>query len=129
VIVVDGSVAVLAVLDNTAAREVLLGEDLHAPAVIDIEVLGALRHLLGQGVVRANDAAASLEAWRYMAVFRHRSFADLERMWELRDNLTASDAAYVSLAEALNCDLVTADRHLAGAPGVRCPVTVIAAVS
>ncbi len=126
-IVVDASVAVLAVLYDTAAREVLRGEDLHAPAVIDIEVLGALRRRLRQGMVRVNDAAASLEAWRYMAVFRHHSFADLKRMWELRDNLTASDAAYVSLAETLHCELVTADRNLAGAAGIRCPVTVIAA--
>jgi predicted nucleic acid-binding protein len=49
----------------------------------------------------------------------------LARMWELRDNLSAYDASYVALAEALRCRLVTADARIAGAPGVRCAVTVV----
>lgn len=124
-VVVDASLAVQAVLDDQAARETLRTEELHAPSVIDVEVVSALRRLVLQGHIDMPAAAASLLVWRYIAVFRHHSFADIERMWELRDNVIASDAAYVSLAESLDCALVTADRRLAGAPGVRCPVTVI----
>lgn len=46
-------------------------------------------------------------------------------MWELRDNLTAYDATYVALAEALDCKLLTADGRLAGAPGPRCTIAVV----
>lgn len=51
--------------------------------------------------------------------------AFLARIWELRDNLTAYDATYVSLAEALECKLVTADARLAQAPGPTCSITVV----
>ena len=44
----------------------------------------------------------------------------LDRVWELRDNLTACDAAYVALAEAIDCPLVTADAPISRAPGLRC---------
>jgi predicted nucleic acid-binding protein len=49
----------------------------------------------------------------------------LPRIWQLRDNLTAYDATYVALAEALSCELVTADARLARAPGPACPITVV----
>lgn len=49
----------------------------------------------------------------------------LPRIWELRDNLTAYDATYVALAEALACELLPADARLARAPGPTCPVTVV----
>ncbi|MBA2239982.1 MAG: PIN domain-containing protein [Solirubrobacterales bacterium] len=46
-------------------------------------------------------------------------------MWQLRENLSAYDATYVALAEALGCPLITADARLSRAPGLRCPVTVV----
>ena len=49
-------------------------------------------------------------------------FDKLARVQELRDNLTAYDAAYVALAEALGCALVTADARLASSPGPACPI-------
>jgi predicted nucleic acid-binding protein len=49
----------------------------------------------------------------------------LPRIWQLRDNLTAYDAAYVALAEALDCTLVTADGRLGRSTGARCPITVV----
>jgi predicted nucleic acid-binding protein len=49
----------------------------------------------------------------------------LDRMWQLRENVTAYDAAYVALAEALDCPVVTADARLSRAPGLRCTVTVV----
>jgi len=52
-------------------------------------------------------------------------YALLDRVWELRDNLSAYDASYIALAELLSCNLVTADRRLSRAPGIGCPVTVV----
>lgn len=49
----------------------------------------------------------------------------MPRIWELRDNLTAYDAAYVALAEALDAPLLTGDRHLARASGPRCPIELL----
>jgi len=49
----------------------------------------------------------------------------LDRIWELRDNLSAYDAGYIALAERLGCALVTADARLSRALGIRCPVTVV----
>jgi predicted nucleic acid-binding protein len=49
----------------------------------------------------------------------------LDRVWELRDNLSACDASYVALAELLDCNLLTADARRGRSPGVRCPVTVV----
>ena len=57
---------------------------------------------------------------------RHAVFPLLSRVWELRDNLTAYDACYVALAEALRAPLLTADARLAAAAGIRCTVTVVA---
>jgi len=60
-----------------------------------------------------------------LAITRHSTFPMLDRVWELRDNLTAYDAAYVALAEAFDCPLVTADARISRAPGLRCSVTVL----
>jgi predicted nucleic acid-binding protein len=54
-------------------------------------------------------------------------FALLQRVWELRDNLSAYDASYVALAELLDCTLLTADRRLSRAPGIRCSITAVPA--
>jgi predicted nucleic acid-binding protein len=56
---------------------------------------------------------------------RYPVFGILDRVWQLRDNLSAYDATYVALAEQLGCALLTADQRLAGAPGLRCPITVV----
>jgi predicted nucleic acid-binding protein len=58
-------------------------------------------------------------------VIRYAVFGLLERIWELRTNLTAYDASYVALAEALDCALVTCDARIARAPGLKCAVTVL----
>jgi predicted nucleic acid-binding protein len=66
-----------------------------------------------------------LDVYRWMAITRHGIFAMFDRIWELRDNVTAYDAAYVALAEAIECPLVTADARLSRARGLRCSVTVV----
>jgi predicted nucleic acid-binding protein len=129
VIVVDASVLVTALADDGAdgrrARWRLRGERLSAPAVVDLEVLAALRRLATAGRLgsaRADQAIADLRSVR-VARIAHKAL--LSRCWELRANLTVYDAAYVALAEAFDAVLVTADGRLAGAPALRCTVEVL----
>jgi predicted nucleic acid-binding protein len=68
---------------------------------------------------------AALDAFRRLGMTRYPVFSMLDRVWELRDNLSAYDASYVALAELLGCSLLTADARLSRAPGIRCPVTVV----
>ena len=56
---------------------------------------------------------------------RYLAFTLLDRVWELRESLSAYDASYVALAELLDCNLLTADARLSRAPGVRCPITLV----
>jgi len=124
-IVVDASALVQALLQDASARDRLRGDELHAPFLIDSEVLNALRgHFLGG---RINNADAELVIARLgsMDLTRHSSVPLAERVWELRSNLTAYDASYVALAERLGGDLVTADARIARAPGLRCGVHVV----
>jgi predicted nucleic acid-binding protein len=78
-----------------------------------------------RGQIGADDAGAALARWARLGVRRFAVVGLLARVWELRDNLTAYDATYVALAEALACELVTADARLAQAPGPRCRITVV----
>jgi predicted nucleic acid-binding protein len=130
VIVVDASVLVTALADDDPdgrrARARLVGERLAAPAVVDLEVVSAWRRLwlAGQlGRDRVEAALADLESLRLERVPHPRM---LRRCWELRENITVYDAAYVALAEHLETTLVTADRRLAVAPGPRCEVELMA---
>ena len=65
------------------------------------------------------------ERWVGMGLRRYGAVGLLDRIWELRDNLTAYDATYVALAEALDCPLLTTDVRLARTPGVKCSITVL----
>jgi predicted nucleic acid-binding protein len=120
VIVVDTSAVLRALADETpdaALVKRLSSAPMHVPHLIDAEVLHALRGLvLGKkiSVDRATDARRDFTALR-LTRYPIRDLSD--RIWELRDNLTAYDACYVALAEALDCPLVTSDAKLAGAPG------------
>jgi predicted nucleic acid-binding protein len=93
--------------------------------VTDVEIASALRKRVHFGQFTADDGWRALETYRWMAVTRHSTFAFFDRIWELRDSLTAYDAAYVALAEIMECPLVTADARLSRAPGLRCAVTVL----
>ncbi|MFW6010309.1 MAG: type II toxin-antitoxin system VapC family toxin [Gemmatimonadota bacterium] len=119
------------VIDASAVVELLLGgrraepvipwfEDhegrLHAPGLLDVEVAQALRRLARSGFMAAGRARAAVELLQELPVDRHLETPLLPRMWELRGNPTAYDAAYVALAEALGCALLTFDVALAGAP-------------
>ena len=126
-IVVDASAAITAVLNAGAARRALSGEQLHAPHLIDAEVASGLRRRVAAAQLSAADGWSVLNTWRSLGMTRYPVFALLERVWELRDNLSAYDASYVALAEALDCSLLTADSALSRAPGIRCSITLVPA--
>ena len=98
---------------------------MHAPHLIDSEVAHVLRRRVRLGGLDAATGWNLLNTFRWMAITRHGTFSMLDRVWELRDNLTAYDAAYVALAEIIDCPLVTADGRISRAPGIRCVVTVV----
>lgn len=125
-IVVDAS-ALYEVLIGTATgrtvgEQMLAADDLAAPAVVDVEVLGVIRRQEMQGLIdptAAQQAVDDLEIWPAER-YDHRPF--VARAWELRRNLRTWDAFYVALAEALDATLLTTDERLIGASGPRCPV-------
>ncbi|MGH3443780.1 MAG: type II toxin-antitoxin system VapC family toxin [Nocardioidaceae bacterium] len=108
-----------------AARDLLGQQQLHVPHVVDDEVGSALRRRVLAGVLTADARWDALDAWRRLALTRYPVFTLLDRVWELRENLSAYDASYVALAESLGCALVTADGRMSRAPGLACPVTVL----
>lgn len=124
-IVVDASVALAGLFNDGPARRALGAEQLHAPHLIDSEVASGLRRRTFAGHLSETHALAVLDAWRRLAVTRYPVLGLLDRVWELRNNLSAYDAGYVALAEGLDCGLLTADARLSRAAGLRCPITVV----
>ena len=117
-IVVDTSVVLNALCDvgvkGEQARAALLADDnFAAPAHFPIEFLSSLRGLvLGKKIV-VEDAAAALKAFKELGIeIFPATEMDLERAWSLRENITAYDAAYISLAERLGAALITQDARL-----------------
>ena len=73
----------------------------------------------------ADSGWTALDVFRRLGMTRYPVFSLLDRVWELRDNLSAYDASYVALAELLDCNLLTADARRSRAPGIRCPITLV----
>jgi predicted nucleic acid-binding protein len=128
-IVVDASVVVTALADDgddgDRARLRLRDERLVAPHLIDLEVASAWRRLASTGDLDERRAQLALEDLRALRVERVPHGPLLARCWELRDNLSVYDAAYVALAEVLEVSLLTADRRLASASGPRCEIDLL----
>lgn len=124
-IVLDASAAVLGLLADGEAREQMRGEALAGPHLIDAEVLHALRGQVRRGTIDDRAARRAVRAWRALGLERFAVAGLAERIWDLRDNVTAYDACYVALAEVLDVPLVTADARLAATPGPRCRTTVL----
>ncbi len=124
-IVVDASAALAALLNAGAARRALGTEQLHVPHLIDAEVASGLRRKVASADIGPDAGWAALDVWRHLGMARYPVFGILDRVWQLRDNLSAYDASYVALAEQLGCTLLTADQRLARAPAIRCPITVV----
>lgn len=120
-IVVDAS-AVLELLLGTdrgrAVAERVTGaeSDAHAPALIDLEVVQALRRYVRAGEMTTERGRETVDLLRVLGIRRHHHVPLLKRIWSFRDTLNAYDASYVALAEGLGCPLLTADAKLAAAP-------------
>lgn len=129
-IVVDASVLAPALaddgIDGDRVRERLRGEQLVAPELVDLEILSTLRRAVRGGRLDERRWGQALDDLAALPLRRVSHLALLSRVWELRDNLTAYDAAYVALAEALDALLVTADGAMKKANGIRCEVEVLA---
>jgi predicted nucleic acid-binding protein len=129
-IVLDASAEVAVLLNVGPNAETIRqriarpGETLHVPHLFEIEVLHALRRLNFSGTVSSERARLALDRLETTTLTRYSHDSLTNRIWELRENLTAYDAAYVALAEALNAPLVTTDARLARAPGIRTEVEV-----
>ena len=107
-------------LAEAVRAAILRTDELAAPELIDVEVMGLIRRDTSVGVLhdsRSAIAVAELHDWAGVR-FAHRAFSD--RVWELRANVRTWDAYYVALAEALDAPLVTLDRRLARATGPVC---------
>jgi len=131
VIVADASAVLELLLRTDTGRDVearLLrrGETIHAPALIDLEVAQVLRRYVARGELTAARAKLSLDTLALFPMERYTHEPLIDRIWPLRDNLTAYDAAYVALAEGLRAPLLTCDAKLAGAPGIRTTIELIA---
>ena len=124
-IVVDASVAVAALLKRGDARQILVENRLAAPHLVDAEVVQTLRNLVLRGQLALDDAERAVDRWAELGIERFPIVGLVSRIWTLRDDVSAYDAAYVALAEALDCPLLTADARLAAAPGPNCPITVV----
>jgi predicted nucleic acid-binding protein len=128
-IVVDASVLATALADDgddgDRARERLRGEGLSAPELIDLEVISVLRRASRSGELderRSSQALADLDSLPLRRV-SHRPL--LPRIWQLRENVSAYDASYVALAEALDALLLTADDRLTRSGKFQCEIEVL----
>ena len=120
--VIDASVFV----DNLLAPNQLLERgELVAPSVVDLEVFGMWRRLMLRGVITASEAREGIDIYSRMKITRHDHLLLLPRIWQFRHEMTAFDAAYVALAEALGAPFLTADRKLARAAERYCEVVVV----
>lgn len=130
-IVVDASVLAPALADDgpqgDLARRRLRGESLYAPWLIDLEVASVLRAANRGGTLPDRRARQALSDLADLPMQRAPHLALLPRIWQLRNNVTAYDAAYVALAEVLDAPLLTADARLARASGPTCKIEVLTA--
>ena len=129
-IVVDASVFTDALIDASdrgkQARDLLAQWQPVAPAIVDAEVLSSLRRQLRSETITRDHAGFAIQRLRRIDIRRVLLDSLAPRMWELRDNLTPYDAAYVALAEAAKLPLWTADKRLAQAPGTDCEIHILA---
>lgn len=102
------------------------GDALFAPAHVDAEIASALRGLATRSKAVERGARQALAHLAGLPLRRMPIAPLLERMWQLRANVTVYDAAYVALAEQLDCTLVTCDVRLAASSGPRCAIDLIA---
>lgn len=131
-IVVDASLAVeLLAADDEPRRSAVAdrlssGSAMYAPSHFDVEVISALRGIAWRNDVVRQNAARLLMKLHKMPIRRERlSEALMQRVWQLRENMTPYDAGYVALAEELGASLVTCDAKFIAPPGIGCTIELI----
>jgi predicted nucleic acid-binding protein len=128
VLVLDTSAVLHAIVHRPAHPGLLARlrdeDEITAPHVIDLQVLEALRGLVRGRRISGDQAADARVDFGALSITRYAHGALSDRIWELRHNMTSYDAAYVALAETLDCPLVTSDRRLAKASGHHADVEV-----
>jgi predicted nucleic acid-binding protein len=130
-IVLDASVLAAALGEDAEAGTRLrdrlwVDNAVFAPELIDLEVAAYARRLVRLGQMLPERAVLLLADLAVMPLRRVSHVPFLGRIWELRDNVSSYDAAYVALAETMEAPLLTTDARLARAPGIRCDVHVLA---
>ncbi len=128
-LVVDASVIAPAIADSgpdgDACRARIKGQLLAAPDLLRLETMSVLRRQLANGSLSSEQATNALDDLLDLPLAVYPTAPLLRRGWEMRDNVTAYDACYMALAEALDCTLLTADIRLANAPGTRCQIETL----
>ncbi len=129
-IVVDASVLANALGDDgqdghTARSELRAAVDLTAPDLVDVETVAVLRKRWLARTISERRFDTAITDLQRLDFERVPTLRLVRRAYELRANVSAYDATYVALAEALDCELLTADRRLAGATGPRCRIRVL----
>jgi predicted nucleic acid-binding protein len=121
-IVLDASAAIDWLLQTPAGlrieQRIYARQDtLHTVHLLDVEFVQVLRRLVREGTLTPRRAVEAIEDMAALRIARYPPVLLLQRIWRLRQNLTAYDAAYVALAEELQAPLITRDRRIAAAPG------------
>jgi predicted nucleic acid-binding protein len=129
-IVIDASVLANVVGDDgsdgqRARLEFRNARDVAAPDLADVETVAVLRKRWIAGAVSDQRFAAAVDDLGQLDIDRYPALRFMRRAYELRANVTVYDSAYVALAEALSCELLTADQRLANASGPRCAIRVL----
>ena len=122
---IDASAVVLGLMNDGESRTMLKTDAVVCPHLIDVEIVHTFRSQVFRGDLDVAAAERMIAVWQRLGIERVGVSGLLDRMWELRENLSAYDATYVALAEALEIPLVTADGRLARATGPRCTITVV----
>jgi predicted nucleic acid-binding protein len=120
VIVLDASATIDWLLQTAAGQRIetriyARGESLHAPHLLDLEVAQVLRRLVRERAVSSPRADQAIQDLLDLRLARYPHFVLLPRVWRLRDNCSAYDAAYIALTEKLGATLITRDACLASA--------------
>jgi predicted nucleic acid-binding protein len=130
VIVVDASALLEVLLRTAAAKDVedrlfAPRQTLHVPHLLDVEIAQVIRRYAAKGDIDDERGRAALADLADFPMQRYPHDLLLPRIWDLRNNLTAYDAAYVALAEVLGAPLLTRDRRLAAAAGDRAQIELV----
>jgi predicted nucleic acid-binding protein len=128
--VVDASVIVEILLRTPVGRSAFrqlaaATQIMHAPHLLDVEVMYALRRLVQKRELSLPDAGIAITALPQLEIERHAHLLLLPRIWELRESVTAYDAAYVALSEILGTPLLTCDRKLSRSHGHRAEIVLL----